>query len=496
MKFISSLFVLSLLTLLLTAPIQLDSTTQVFKDSQNRERFFHGVNVVYKSSPFHPNPSGPLTSDSFSLEDIENLESWGFNIIRLGTMWPGMEPERAKYNTTYLDIIETIVNTSADHGIYSLLDFHQDVYSPKYCGEGIPLWASITGDDAWNFPRPIQWTPFNISSEGLPSDADCSSFAWATFYLTSATGSAFQNLYDNYDGIQDSLGIFWQKIAERFYLNDDVIGYELINEPWAGDHISNPLRMIPGYADKYNLGPMYDNLNTYIRKIDDQHIVFFEPVTWDDFIPMGFDHAPGGDVFANRSAISYHYYQLPCLNLKWEISARQRDQNRLKVGSICTEFDIFTGNFNDISQSLDIFDEYLQSWIGWDYKNGNFYYDNFTAKDDYIKVVSRTYAQAVSGRTKSMKFDSSTRDFNLVFEACAECGETEIYLNEDMHYEGGFDVDVNDVSLEWYQPKKNRIHLRNKHNAKVMNGKEINLSVKRKNHGTNTILVEESEFLN
>ena len=497
MKTISSILVLSLLSLLSTTPIQLDSETHFFKDSQNRERFFRGVNVVYKSSPYHPNPSGPLSSDSFSLADIENLEAWGFNIIRLGTMWPGMEPERSQYNLTYLDIIETIVNNSAAHGIYSLLDFHQDVYSPKYCGEGIPLWASLTGESAWQFPRPLQWTPFNMSAEGLPSSEDCGKFAWATFYLASATGSAFQNLYDNYDGIQDALGLFWQKLAERFHANDQVIGYELINEPWAGDHISNPLRMIPGYADKHNLGPMYDNLNKYIRTADDQKIVFFEPVTWDDFVPMGFEHAPGGDSYANRSAISYHYYQLPCLNLKWEISARQRDQDRLKVGSLCTEFDIFTGDFNDISSSLDIFDDYLQSWIGWDYKNGNFYHQNFTANSDYIKVISRTYAQAVAGKTKSMRFDATTRDFNLVYEACAECGETEVFLNEDLHYEGGFEVAVDDETLEWYQPKKNRIHLRHKQNATVANGKEINFSVKRKGNSTMNIFInKELEFLN
>lgn len=491
-RFLFCLISLYLIPFLSTSPISLDPESLNFKDSLGRERFFHGVNVVYKSSPYHPNPTGPLTHDSFSLADIENLEEWGFNIIRLGTMWPGVEPERTKYNESYLDVIETIVNNSADHGIYSLLDFHQDVYSPKYCGEGIPLWASITGESAWLFPRPLQWTPFNLSSEGLPSNEDCGKFAWATFYLASATGSAFQNLYDNYDGLQDALGLFWKKIAERFHSFDKVFGYELINEPWAGDHLSNPLRLLPGYADKHNLGPMYDNLNNYIREIDDKHIVFFEPVTWDDFIPMGFEHAPGGNDFANRSAISYHYYQLPCLNLRWEISGRQKDQQRLRVGSICTEFDIFTNDFNDISQSLDLFDDYLQSWIGWDYKNSNFYLQNFTANLTYIRVISRTYAQAVAGKTKSMKFDSNTRDFSLSYEACSDCGETEIYLNEDLHYEQGFNVTLNNENLEWYQPKKNRVHVRPKTNLTIAEGSTVSLLINRKDQ---TLGAKENEFL-
>ena len=29
---------------------------------------------------------------SFSVQDMQNLKSWGLNIIRLGIMWPGVEP--------------------------------------------------------------------------------------------------------------------------------------------------------------------------------------------------------------------------------------------------------------------------------------------------------------------------------------------------------------------------------------------------------------------
>ena len=34
------------------------------------------------------------------------LESWGFNALRLGTMWSGIEPEEGQYNQTYLNIIQ------------------------------------------------------------------------------------------------------------------------------------------------------------------------------------------------------------------------------------------------------------------------------------------------------------------------------------------------------------------------------------------------------
>lgn len=31
------------------------------------------------------------------------------------------------------------------YGIYTLLDMHQDVFSGKFCGEGVPDWAVETG---------------------------------------------------------------------------------------------------------------------------------------------------------------------------------------------------------------------------------------------------------------------------------------------------------------------------------------------------------------
>ena len=34
---------------------------------------------------------------------------------------------------------------------------------------------------------------------------------------------------------------------------------------------------IPGIADQKNLMPMYQKLHSSIRKIDDNHILFFEP---------------------------------------------------------------------------------------------------------------------------------------------------------------------------------------------------------------------------
>jgi len=116
--------------------ISVDPTTQRFLDEHNRERFFHGTNIVVKHFPWHPNPEG-FAPDTYSEKDMQLLQSLGLNVVRLGYMWPGVEPTRGNYNETYLKVVENMVKLSAKYGIYILLDMHQDVMSRKFCVEGM-----------------------------------------------------------------------------------------------------------------------------------------------------------------------------------------------------------------------------------------------------------------------------------------------------------------------------------------------------------------------
>jgi hypothetical protein len=46
----------------------------------------------------------------------------------------------------------------------------------------------------------------------------------------------------------------------------------------AGDIYANPLLFVPGVSGSNNLMPMYDRVYKEIRKIDNETIVFYEPV--------------------------------------------------------------------------------------------------------------------------------------------------------------------------------------------------------------------------
>ena len=70
---------------------------------------------------------------------------------------------------------------------------------------------------------------------GYPYQKDCDKHSWGDYYFAEAAAAAFQNFYNNTDGLLDAWADFWKMTAKGFKNSNSVIGYELINEPFAGD---------------------------------------------------------------------------------------------------------------------------------------------------------------------------------------------------------------------------------------------------------------------
>ncbi|XP_057303552.1 endoglycoceramidase-like isoform X1 [Hydractinia symbiolongicarpus] len=430
--------------------ISVNPDTQMLVDSLGRERFFHGTNVVVKHPPFHPETTG-FGPTTFSEKDMQILQELGLNSIRLGMMLPGYVPKRGQYNETYLQVIQSIVETAAKYGIYTLLDMHQDVFSPKFCVEGMPDWIVNTGD-AKPFPYPFTTEPFKINpSTGYPYPEDCQKFPWGNYYFTEAACKAFQSLYSNVDGLLDEWAMFWKNTAKGFKGYNSVIGYELINEPFCGDIYKNPLLLVPGVADRLNLQPAYDVLQKAIREVDELHSIFFEGVTW-DFFAVGFTKVPGGAKYQNRSVLSYHYYEPPDFSKTLSFAARMEDLKRLKCGGFLSEMYTVGKDFQSMYKMFDLCDQHKQSWHGWMYKPYGCIKQHLACTNEtnhsgapgeiVVQNTSRTYPQAVAGFTKNYKFDQETKNFVLTYEISSVCESrrTEIYFNKKLHYPNGYNV--------------------------------------------------------
>eukprot|EP00854_Cymbomonas_tetramitiformis_P014824 gene14824-17524_t len=185
-------------------------------------------------------------------DEMDRMADMGLNVVRLGWMWSGFNGAGpGQFNMTYAQQVGKIVQKLAN----------------KFClYDGAPLWVVNKSVSAHAFPWPLK--------------GDCGSRSWGTNEISEAAGSAYQDLYDNRGGMLDDWINFWEKSASVWKNTSSIIGYELINEPFAGNWFKDPLLLLPGVAGEKNLMRSYDAAAAGIRKHDDRRIIFYEPVTW------------------------------------------------------------------------------------------------------------------------------------------------------------------------------------------------------------------------
>jgi hypothetical protein len=278
-----------------------DSLTRIhtelnyFKDADGRYMFVHGANVS-GSSKF-PASFEPISyvGKPFPLEqadwNLQTLRSQGFNVIRLVMTWEAIEHAGpGVYDTEYLDYIQKIVAKANEHGIYCLMDMHQDLFSrhlfqmyndetdvsslvepgnirkAEGCvlgrdaqgepihpnnlvrGDGAPEWAVAlclpdkdVGGDVWGLPRSCArgaastpaFFPYSLWGINIFLSIDVSR-CFATFF-------AGRDVYPNYtvpgdgrniqDYLQDHFTDAWRQVARRVAGYPNVLGYDILNEP-------------------------------------------------------------------------------------------------------------------------------------------------------------------------------------------------------------------------------------------------------------------------
>ena len=128
---------------------QVNQDTHQIVDEFGRTRFFHGTNVVMKEPPWHRPLEWVPGVSSFGEQDVQNLHDLGLNIVRLGHSWAGAEPVRGEYNQTFLDIMKQQTKMAEDHGLYVLVDVHQDCLARQLCGNGAPDVSSRREQIGW-----------------------------------------------------------------------------------------------------------------------------------------------------------------------------------------------------------------------------------------------------------------------------------------------------------------------------------------------------------
>jgi endoglycosylceramidase len=203
-----------------TLPPLSTSSDRRIVDDQGRDVLLRGANVNSLGEYWQGVPSIPATI-ALTPADWDSMAAHGFSVIRLLISWSRVEPTRGVFDQAYLDQVDAYVRAAAAHGIYSVIDMHQDAYTatiattdPSLCGTGTSPAKGWDGAPAWA-------TLTDGLSTCVTGDRNSSP----------AVNRAWNNFYDNVDGIRDEFAAAWRAVAERFAGRPEVAGYDLLNEP-------------------------------------------------------------------------------------------------------------------------------------------------------------------------------------------------------------------------------------------------------------------------
>ncbi len=427
-------------------------------DQYGRVVILHGVNAVYKRPPYelYVDPGKPW---DFSRKDAAAIAGLGFNIVRLGIIWAGIEPGTLGSNNpvictpgtpsdpnqwnqavadAYLTRVRQTVDLLATYHIYTLLDMHEDVYTRGFGGEGAPAWAVCTN---------------GLPLKALPG-------RWSNTYASAALDAAVRNFWTN-DVVGDLQGEYdraWAAVAAEFKDDPWVAGYDPINEPFTRtlERLSPrdlDLRLECFYTGTADPGrelgstqvltcPADDPPQGVIRTIeavDPYHLIFREPSI---FTAQGAPNYVGAMPFPNlvlnfhdycgyRSGRTGNPYNLPACEAQEESTFVERSSEAPLVATTFQPLGLplFMSEFGATQSSAlltsltALADQELAGWSYWSWK----YYDDPTGSSaealaspsgklhPIVNVLSQPYPQAVAGSLTLIRYDDSTRAFYLNF---------------------------------------------------------------------------------
>ncbi len=452
-------------------------------DRYGRVVFLHGVNAVYKYPPYELYPASGQPWN-FSAADAARIAGLGFNVVRLGMTWQGLEPGNVgpndpaicspgaphdphQYNArivaSYLGHVAQTVNLLGRYHIYTILDMHQDVYNQLFRGEGAPAWAVCT-DLVPPVARPGRWSS-NYANPALD-------VAFSHFWNNDVVG----DLQGEYDRV-------WEAVASYFRNNRWVAGYDPINEPFTNTLLSTPgqdetdLDVECFYTGTARPGRATDGVQTLscppsdprrgliptIRSVDPNHLIFAEPTIYashktPNYVgPMDYDNLVFNfhDYCYSRSPVTGDPTNVSSCaaellsTLEARADERPNDATRAQPGGpawFMSEFGATTDT--DLLDLMTRYaDDFLLGWTYWAWK----YYDDPTGSSDEALVtpqgqlqpnassLSRTYAEEIAGTPTAMSFDPHTAVFHLGYVPNLGIhAPTVIFVPLAMHYPTGY----------------------------------------------------------
>jgi endoglycosylceramidase len=370
-------------------------------DAQGRIVVYHGVNVS-NAAKYAPNFLSWHTR-----EDYVRLNGWGLNLVRYLTFWSAIEPTDGTFDDAYLDAVVERVQWMRDLGIDTVIDFHQDLYSLRYGGNGFPDWTLHDGGHSFT-PR----QPWNLN------------------YLEPAVLSCYDYFWRS-DALQDRYVAMLEHVMQRLDGLPNVAGFEIMNEPWPWLGLGFERRVLTHF---------YDKVQAMRRRNGFKTRLLFEPVIYTSTgfpSSLRFKPDPG-------SVYSVHYYD-PLVHegmaytgiqhwlMRAAVYIKVREAARFDTPLMFTEFGVAPATPNAdayLEDFLGLMDRYGASWTYYSYDMASAEsFGILDANKDPTPILAhlvRVYPQRIAGSHPAWQYGENR--FELRYEANDSAAPTELFV--------------------------------------------------------------------
>jgi endoglycosylceramidase len=398
------------------------------RDALGRVVVLRGVNAGGHSKlpPYAPFDFTASGYDAALAAYLDRAAAWGINALRVPFTWAAVEPTQGAYDDAFLMRYEALLDAAWARGMYTIVDFHQDVYADIYCGDGFPAWT-VPG------PHPA---PHH----------DCPS--WGAEYLGDAdVQAAFDAFWASGSPVRASYDTLWDMMAAREADRPGVIGFEPFNEPaWGTADAAT--------WEATTLTSFYADIAARLHAKAPGALVFFDTTGTDAVTVSTSLKRPMGDglVFAP------HYYQYAALggtmpnpdNVQLSLQAWSSRGTAWGVPVLVGEFGVSNQSPDTaayVSAHFDAFDALGLSGTAWEYSVSAELWnseDLSVVRADGMENPSaaalvRPYARAVAGDGVAFSYDAASGAVTMSYTPAA--GITEITLPARA-YPAGYDVHV------------------------------------------------------
>jgi endoglycosylceramidase len=258
-----------------------DGTT--LRDGLGRLVFLRGVDAGGRSkfAPYVPFDYPNGSYDTALAAYMDRAASWGIDAMRVPFTWAALEPVQGQEDDEWLSRYQALLDAAWARGIWTVVDFHQDVYSESFCGDGFPPWT-VPGA-----PAPHH---------------DCPDWSFE-YFQNAGVQAAFDAFWASDSPVQAEYLAAWDSMIARFQNEAGVLGFEPINEPASGTQGEDAF-------EATTLTDFYSRVVPHVRALAPLSLVFVDPPGVDGVGATTAMTRPQGDgiVFAP------HYYPVSNAN--------------------------------------------------------------------------------------------------------------------------------------------------------------------------------------